>query len=174
MVRTAGDPIQLAGALRGIIHSADPNQPIINIRPLEEIVETGTATRRVQLKVLGSFALIAFLLAAVGIHGLLSFAVSFRTQEIGVRMALGAQRASVLAMTLGDGLRLAAIGVVLGGLLAYPAGRVLESMLAGVKPNDGIAFGAAAGLALVMTLAGSALPAIRAMRIDPTIAIRSE
>ena len=174
VVRTAGDPMQLAGALRRIIHAADPNQPVIDVRSLDDIVAAGTATRRVQLNVLGSFAIIAFLLAAVGIHGLLSYSISSRTQEIGVRMALGASRRKVLAMTLGDGLRLASVGVVIGCSLAYLAGRVLESMLAGVKPDDSMAFGGAVGLALVMTLAGSALPAMRAMRIDPTAAIRTD
>lgn len=174
VVRTAGDPLQVTGALRRIIHAADPNQPVIDVQLLEDIVAAGTSTRRVQLNVLGSFAMIAFLLAAVGIHGLLSFAVSSRTQEIGVRMALGAGRGNILAMTLGDGFRLAAIGAVIGCALAYPAGRVLNSMLAGVRPDDAMAFGGAVGLALVMTLAGSALPAMRAMRIDPTVAIRTE
>ena len=174
VIRTAGDPVQMAGALRRIIHAADPNQPIIDVRLLEDIVQAGTLTRRLQLNVLGSFAIIAFLLAAVGIHGLLSFAVSSRTQEIGVRIALGARRGNVLAMTLGDGFRLTLIGAVIGCGLAYPAGRILESMLAGVRPDDLMAFGGAVGLTLVMTLAGSALPAMRAMRIDPTVAIRTE
>jgi putative ABC transport system permease protein len=110
----------------------------------------------------------------VGIHGLLSFAVSTRTQEIGVRMALGAQRGDILAMTLWDGMRLSAIGLVLGVALAYGAGRLLQALLAGVKPDDVGAFGAAAALAVLMTLAGCALPAWRAVRIDPTTAIRTE
>ncbi len=173
-IRTAGDPMQLAAALRRIIHAADPSEPVVNVRPLEAIVEAGTASRRVPLGVLGAFGAIAFLLAAVGIHGLLSFAVSSRTQEIGVRMALGAQRRDILAMTLGDGIRLSGIGVVIGGVLAYPAGRLLESLLAGVKPGDAVTLGAAAGVAVLMTLAGSMLPALRAVRIDPTVAIRTE
>jgi ABC-type antimicrobial peptide transport system permease subunit len=89
-------------------------------------------------------------------------------------MALGAQRGNILAMTLGDSMRLMAIGLVVGGLLAWPAGKLLESLLAGVKPNDPGALGAAALLALLMTLAGSALPALRAIRIDPATAIRAE
>jgi predicted permease len=173
-IRTTGDPMRLAPALRRIVHAADPSEPVINVRPLEAIVEAGTASRRVQLGVLGAFGAIAFLLAAVGIHGLLSFAVSSRTQEIGVRLALGAQRGNILAMVLGNGIQLAAVGIVLGAGLAYAAGRLLEALLAGVKPDDAATFCAAAGLALVMTLAGSALPAWRAVRIDPTVAIRNE
>ena len=173
-IRTAGAPMQLAPALRRIVHAADPGEPMINVRPLNAIVEAGTASRRVQLAVLGAFGAIAFLLAAVGIHGLLSFAVSSRTQEIGVRMALGAQRSDILSMTLGDGMRLAAFGMVIGGVMAYVSGRMLEALLAGVKPDDIATFGAAAALALIMTLAGSALPAWRAVRIDPTVAIRAD
>jgi len=173
-IRTAGDPMLLAPTLRRIIHAADPSEPIINVRPLDAIVEAGTASRRVQLAVLGAFGAIAFLLAAVGIHGLLSFAVSSRTQEIGVRMALGAQRSDILSMTLGDGMRLAAFGLLIGGAMAYVSGRMLEALLAGVKPDDIATFGAAAALALIMTLVGSALPAWRAVRIDPTVAIRTD
>jgi putative ABC transport system permease protein len=173
-IRTAGDPMLLAAAMRRIIHAADTSQPVINVRPLEDIVEAGTASRRVQLGVLGAFGAIAFLLAAVGIHGLLSFAVSSRTQEIGVRLALGARRGNILAMVMGSSLRLAAMGIVLGALLAWTAGRLLEALLAGVKPSDAPTFCAAAALALIMTLAGSAIPAWRALRIDPTVAIRTE
>jgi putative ABC transport system permease protein len=173
-IRTSGDPMLLAPALYRIIHAADPSEPVINVRSLEDIVDAGTASRRVQLWVLGAFGAMAFLLAAVGIHGLLSFAVSTRTQEIGVRMALGAQRGDILAMTLWDGMRLSAIGLVLGVALAYGAGRLLQALLAGVKPDDVGAFGAAAALAVLMTLAGCALPAWRAVRIDPTTAIRTE
>ncbi len=173
-IRADGDPLRLAPALRQIVHAADASEPVIDVRPLDALVEAGTASRRVQLWVLGAFGAIAFLLAAVGIHGLLSFAVTSRTQEIGVRIALGARRGDILAMTLWDGMRLAGIGVVAGAALAYAAGRLLESLLAGVKPGDLGTFGAAAVLALLMTIAGSALPALRALRIDPTAAIRND
>jgi len=164
----------LGPALRRIIQEADPNQPVSDVRPLSEIVEAETASRRVQLGVLGAFGAIAFLLAAVGIHGLLSFAVSSRTQEIGVRMALGAQSGDIIRMTLREGSQLAAAGIAIGAILAYAAGRLLASLLAGVKPDDASSFAAAILLALVMTLAGSLPPALRAVRIDPTIALRAE
>jgi ABC-type antimicrobial peptide transport system permease subunit len=144
------------------------------VRTLTDIVEAETASRRVQLAVLGAFGAIAFLLAAVGIHGLLAFAVSRRTQEIGVRMALGAQHRDIINMTVGDGFKLAAIGIVAGIALAYGAGRLLQSLLAGVKPGDLGTFTAAVVLSMVMTLAGSLLPAIRAVRVDPTTAMRAE
>jgi predicted permease len=174
VVRTTVEPTTLAPALRRIIDEADPSLPVSDVRPLTAIVEEETAPRRLQLWVLGAFGAAAFLLAAVGIHGLLSFAVASRTQEIGVRMALGAGRGNIMSMTMGDGLRLAVIGIVVGFGAAYAAGRLIESLLAGVKPDDWVTFGAAGALALVMTLAGSLLPALRAVRIDPIQAIRTE
>jgi predicted permease len=174
VVRTTGNAASLAPALRQIIHQADPGQPVSEMRLLTDIVAGDTATRRVQLTVLGTFAAIAFLLAAVGIHGLLAFAVSSRTQEIGVRIALGARPVDIVAMTAGEGMRLAAIGVAAGGALAYGAGRLLESLLAGVKPSDPETFAAAIVLAVAMTLAGSLVPIVRATRVDPTTAMRAE
>ena len=148
--------------------------PISEVRSLDAIVTAETETRRVQLAVLGAFGGVAFLLAAVGIHSLLAFSVSQRTQEIGVRMALGAQSRDILGMTLSDGLKLAALGVLAGLAVAFVESQWLSSLLFGVTPHDTAAFGAAAVLALVMTLAGSLIPTLRAIRIDPTTAIRSE
>ena len=174
VVRTAGDPSSLAGPLRRIIHDADPHQPISDLRPLADIVQADTSTRRVQLAVLGAFGAIAFLLAAVGIHGLLAFAVSSRTAEIGVRVALGAQRRDILTLTVGEGVRLAFTGIVMGMVLAYFVGRLLQSVLAGVSPWDPATFAAAVLLSLAMTGAGTLLPALRALRVDPTTAMRAE
>jgi putative ABC transport system permease protein len=126
------------------------------------------------LVVLGGFAAIAFLLAAIGIHGLLAYAVSQRTQEIGVRMALGATRGNVLRLIVGDAMVLAAIGILMGAILAYASGIELRSLLAGLSPNDVDAFSAGILLSLVMTIAGSFLPAMRAVRVDPATALRSE
>lgn len=174
VVRSSQAPGAVASALRRIIQSADREQPISNVRLLSEIVESETGPRRVQVRVLGAFAAVAFLLAAIGIHGLLSFAVSNRTQEIGVRIALGARSSDILTMVLRDGLLLAAIGVTLGVALAYAAGRTMESLLAGVKPGDAVTFASAVGLSLFMTVAGSLVPALRAVRVNPTTAIRAE
>ncbi|HEV8145484.1 MAG TPA: ABC transporter permease [Bryobacteraceae bacterium] len=174
VVRSAGDPAALAPALRRIIKEADPAQPVSDVRLMNEIVEGETATRTVQVRVLGAFALVAFLLAAIGIHGLLAFAVSSRSQEIGVRMALGARPGDILSMILREGLLLAAVGIVIGAGLAYGAGRAMQSLLAGVGPADFETFSAAVVLALVMTLAGSLLPAMRAVRIDPLNALRAD
>jgi putative ABC transport system permease protein len=174
VVRASGNTAALAPALRRIIREADPQQPISSVRMFADIIEEQTAPRRVQASVLGAFALVAFLLAAIGIHGLLSFAVSNRTQEIGVRIALGAQRSDILGMVMRDGIVLAAIGIVVGVAFAYGAGLQLQSLLAGVHPGDAPTFLSAVVLCLVMTMAGSLIPALRAVRVDPTTAIRTE
>jgi predicted permease len=173
-IRASGNPGNLAPALARIIHDADPEQPVSNVRAMADIVDDQTGARRVQVIVLGAFAAIAFLLAAIGIHGVLSFTVSSRTQEIGVRMALGAQASDVLKMVRRDGANLAALGVVMGVAIAYGAGLQMQALLAGVKPGDVATFASAVVLCFFTALVGSLLPALRAARVDPTIAIRSE
>jgi len=174
VIRSTGTPAMLVPAIRQIVQSADREEPISDVRTLGEIVEEQTASRSLQLRLLGAFAAIAFLLAAVGIHGLLSFVVSQRSQEIGVRIALGAQSGNILTMVLRQGILLSVAGLLPGVALAYAAGRAMESLLAGVQPADAITFVAAVGLCLVMSLAGSLLPALRAVRVDPLAVIRSE
>jgi predicted permease len=174
VIRSSNNPMGLAGRLRRIIHDADPGLPVTDLEPMSHVVEAETAGRRVQVFVLGAFAIVAFLLAAIGIHGLLSFTVASRTQEIGIRMALGAKAGEIAAMMLGSGLRLALFGIAFGAATAWTAGRLLQSILAGVSPSDIATFTAAAVLALLMTIAGSLPPAIRAARLDPVQAIRAE
>lgn len=174
VVRASADPAQLLPSIRRAVARADPQQPISNVRPLADIVDAETAPRSVQVRVLGAFAAIAAVLAGIGIHGLLAFAVSNRAQEIGVRVALGARPTDVLRLVLDEGVRLAAAGTVAGVALAYVAGRALEALLAGVSPRDAATFASAVALALLMTVAGSLLPALRAVRVDPLTAIRTE
>jgi putative ABC transport system permease protein len=164
----------LAPAVRQIIARADAQQPISDVRLLTDIVEADTAARRVQLRVLGGFAVISFLLAGVGVHGLLAFAVSSRTREIGLRMALGARSSELVAMVLGRGLRLAVLGVTLGAVVAIAAGRALQAVLAGVSPTDPAVYAGAITLAILMTLLGCLVPSVRAVRVDPIEAIRTE
>jgi predicted permease len=173
-VRIGGPPASVAPAIRAIIRGADPEVAITELQTLADLVDGDTASRATQVRVLGAFAAIAFLLAAVGIHGLLSFAVSQRAQEIGVRIALGAQPRDILRMVVGDAARLGASGLVLGVALAYAAGRGMQALLAGVRPSDGEAFGAAVALTAVMLVVGTLVPALRALRIDPVSVIRSE
>ena len=174
VIRATGDPVALTPAVRQIIGRVDSAQPISDIRPLTAIVETETASRRTQLRVLTLFAVLAVLLSAVGMHGLLAYVVSSRTREIGVRMALGAGRGSILALVLGRGVSLAAIGVVAGVAGAYAAGQGLQALLAGVSPSDPVSLAGAAALSMAMALAGSAWPAWRAARVDPVVATRAE
>ncbi len=174
VVRSSLEHGALLPAIRRAIARADPRLPISDVRTLAEIVEAETAPRAVQVRVLGAFAAVAALLAGIGIHGLLAFAVSNRTQEIGVRIALGARSADILTLVLRQGARLATAGVALGVGLAYAAGRALEALLAGVSPRDSATFLAAVGLSLGMAIAGSLLPALRAVRVDPLTAIRAE
>jgi predicted lysophospholipase L1 biosynthesis ABC-type transport system permease subunit len=174
VIRTSGPPGALVAPLRRIIHAADPEQPVSNVRTLGDIVAADTAPRAVQVRVLGAFAALAILLAGIGIHGLLSYTVSQRSQEIGVRIALGAQRSDILGLVLRDGLLLAGTGLLLGVGLAYAAGRSMQTLLAQVAPADPAAFLTAVGVCLAMTLAGCLLPALRAIRVDPNRAIRIE
>ncbi len=174
VICSAAAPGTLLPAVRRIIRAADAQQPISDVRMLGDIVAEQTASRAAQVRVLGAFAVIAFLLAGVGIHGLLSFAVSRRTPEIGVRIALGAQPREIVRMIVRQGALLAAAGVAPGVVLAYAAGRAMEGILAGVQPGDALTFGSAIGLCSLMAVLGSLLPALRAVRIDPMTAIRSE
>ena len=173
-IRTAGLPSDLVPAVREVIRHAEPKLPIFEVQTLDDMVNHETASRVVQVRVLVAFAAIAFALAAVGIHGLLSFAVSQRVPEIGVRRALGAQWSDVLRMVLLRALVLAVAGVVPGVLVAYLAGRGMAALLAGVAPADMLTLASAAGLSLVMTLLGALAPTLRALRVDPVRALRGE
>jgi predicted permease len=174
VIRTSADPETLLPAIRRIVRRADPEQPISDVALLTDIATAEAVPRLAQLRVIGAFAAIALLLAGIGMHGLLSYAVSQRTREIGVRMALGARRIDILRLVLRAGFALAGVGVVCGSALAYAAGRGMESLLLGVRPADPPTYLAAIGLALAMTLAGSLASALTAVRLDPMTAIRTE
>ncbi len=173
VIRTTGDPLAVLPAVRDIIRDADPDQPVSDVRLLAEIVAGDTATRRDQLRVLGTFALLALLLAAIGIHGLLSFTSAQRSREIGLRYALGASRRGVLAMVLRDGARLAATGVALGALAGWAAGQSMRALLAGIPAADLLTFATAIALAFVIATLASLPPALRAARLDPADVIRN-
>lgn len=164
----------LMPALRRIIRRADSEQAISDVQMLSDVVAADTASRRAQVGALAVFAGVAILLAAVGIYGLLSFAVSSRTQEVGVRLALGAGRGTILGMFLRQGLFLGLAGVAFAIPVAYLAARSMASLLFGVSAGDTAVYSASAGLAIAMTLSGSLWPAMRAAALDPAITIRSE
>jgi predicted permease len=174
VVRTSVPPASLTPAIRGVLAGVDPQVPIADVRTLRDVVDGETAPRRVQVNVLASFAAIAFLLAAIGLHGLLSFNVSSRARDIGVRMALGAGRESIVSMIVRDAVLLAVLGVVVGAAVAWAAGRAMQALLAGVSPLDPITLGGAVALSVLMTLGGTLLPTLRALRVDPIAVIRSE
>jgi predicted permease len=172
VIRSSMPPERLLPAVRRIVASADPEQPISDIKPLSEILADDTAPRRVQLRVLMILSTLALLIAGVGIHGLLSFAVSQRTQELGVRKALGAQSGTIVGMILREGLGLALVGALAGVAIAIFIGRAMSALLFGLSPADPQTILAAVGLGLLTALAGCLRPALRAARIDPMTALR--
>ena len=172
LVQSTLPPVQWMPAARRIIASADPEQPISNVRSLADVVAGDTAARRVQLRLLAILAAIALVIAGVGIHGLLSFAVSQRTQELGIRRALGAQAGSIVGMVLREGLVLAVVGTAIGIGVALAVGRGMSALLFGVPAGDPVTLAAAAGLCLLTAVVGCLRPAIRAARVDPMTALR--
>lgn len=174
VIRSSMDPLSQLSSVRQMIQSIDPEQPISDVRTLEEIVNADTSSRQTQVKVLGSFAAAAIFLAAIGIHGLLSFSVTQRNQEIAVRMAVGARPNDILAMVIREGAMLAAAGVLAGAALGYIAGRIMEALLMGIMPGDAPTFLIAIGLTILMTIGGILLPAIRAVQVNPATAMRAD
>jgi hypothetical protein len=168
------DRAPILAAVRKVVREADPEVPLAEVRTLEEVVDAQTAPRLTQARVVGAFAALSILLSGVGIYGLLSFAVSRRRAEIGLRMAFGARSSDILRMVMGEAGLLALAGCSLGAMLGYAAARALEGLLAGVEPADAFTYFLTAGIALAMTIAGSLVPALRAVRFDPVRCIRAE
>jgi predicted permease len=174
VVRTSGDPRTLLSAARAAIREADREQPIARLGTLEETVSTSVASRRVSLFLLGLFAALALLLSAIGIYGVTAHSVTERTREMGLRLALGAQRGGVLRLVVGEAGALVGAGVLLGLAAGFALTRVMTSLLYGVAATDPATF---AGVALGLTgiaLAAAYLPGRRATRVDPMVALRSE
>ena len=174
VVRTPGDPMRIADAVRQQVWAVDKEQPVAGAVPLEELVDDTLAPRKTQAGLLGGFAVLALLLAALGIYAVLSFTVTQRTQEFGVRMALGAQPGDVLQMVLSQGVRLFTLGAIIGLAAAFALSRTLEHLLYGVSATDPISFGLVTLLLAGVTLLACYFPARRAMRVDPMIALRYE
>jgi putative ABC transport system permease protein len=174
VIRSANDAAALAPAVRAAVESLDPDLPIYNVRTLASFVAENVAPRRLTVLLLSLFAGIAFLLAAIGVYGVISYGVSQRNHEIGIRMALGASPRDVLGLVVGGGLRLVLAGIIVGAAAAFALTRLLSSQLFGVSATDPLTFfGASLMLALVALLA-SYIPARRAMRVDPVVALRHE
>lgn len=173
-VRTAGDPKPLAGAIRDQVLAVDPNQPVFDVKTMEERVAITLETRRFAVVLLGIFGGLALLLAAIGLYGVLAFAVSQRTREIGIHMALGARTRDVLLMVIRQGMALVMIGVVLGVAGAYAVTRTIRSLLFEVGTTDPLTFVFVSVLLAVVGFVACYLPARRATRVDPLVALRYE
>jgi putative ABC transport system permease protein len=174
VVRTAGDPTSVVGGVRAAVRDLDPQLPVYDVRTMEERVATTIARPRVTAVLVGVFAATALLLAAIGIYGVVSYTVAQRTRELGVRMALGAPAAGVLRLVVGQGMLPAVGGVVVGLAGAWAAARVLGSLLYGVSASDPWTFAGVALFLLMVALVATWLPARRATRVDPVIALRAE
>jgi len=174
VLRTSLDPTSLASAVRKEVSDLDKNLPLYGVQTMDEVLAKEVATQRFNAGALAGFAALAVLLAAVGIYGVMAYAVGQRTREIGVRMALGAERGRVLRMVLNEGLRLALLGVVLGVAAAFGLTRLLSSLLFGVKASDPATFAIVTAALIGVALAACWIPARRATRIDPVVALRYE
>jgi len=174
VIRTEGDPQQLVAAMRREIHAVDPNQPVSNIATLDETFDQGTQRRRVGMTLLVAFALLALLLAVIGIYAVLAFFVTQHRPEIGVRVALGAQKRDILGLIFKKGMALALAGVVIGIAGAMAITRLMASLLFGVTPVDALTFAAVSICVLAVALLACYIPARRATKVDPLIALRYE
>ncbi len=174
MVRTAGDPLQLATAVRQAVWAEDPAQAVARLRTMQQVMAGSMAQRRFYATALGVFAALALTLAAVGIYGAMAYRVTQRTREIGIRMALGAQTASVLGMVLGQGMKMVLAGAAVGLAGALALTRTMRRMLFGVEPTDAATLAAVATVLITVALLACWIPAMRAARVDPLVALREE
>jgi putative ABC transport system permease protein len=174
VLRTGGDPAALTAATRAAIAEVDPAQPIFDVEPLDEVLAISLAQRRFTMTLMMLFGFVALLLAAVGIYGVMAYTVAQRTQEIGIRVALGASSATVLGMVLRDGMKLVALGLVIGTAAALALTRVGASLLWGVSSTDALTYVVIAALLAGVALLAIVIPARRATRVDPMQALRSE
>ena len=173
-MRTATPAAAALPMLREALWKLEPDILFTDDTSAEQVAATTVAPTRIGAMVLGAFGALALLLAAVGLYGVVAYSVSRRTREVGIRIALGAERWQVLRMILGQGGRLALAGVALGALAAAGVARVLDSLLYGVSGFDPLAYGAAAGVLLLVAFAANLVPALAAARVDPVRALRNE
>ena len=171
-IRTTGDPLSFTRAVREQVQALDPDQGVAAVQTMDDLVDEEIGERRLLLALLGSFAAVALLLALLGIYGVISYSVAQRTQEVGIRRALGAQQSDILRLVMGQGLVLAVVGIAIGLGGAYAAARVMQSLLFRVSSTDPATFAGVAVLFLLVALAATYIPARRATRIDPMAALR--
>jgi putative ABC transport system permease protein len=171
-VRTTGDPAAMIRTVKRAVYAVDRDQPVFNVRTMGQVIDDSTAPRRVTLALLGIFALVALVLASIGIYGVMSYTVGQRTHEIGIRIAMGAETRGVLRLVVGHGMRLALAGVASGLVLALAATRVVSSLLYGISRTDPAIFAGTSAALLLVALAACYLPARRAARVDPVVSLR--
>jgi predicted permease len=174
VVHAAGDPRPLIPALRAAVRELDPSLPLFRIVTLEEALRDRLDKERAASALLGVFGALALVLASLGLYGVMAYAVTQRTREIGVRIALGAARLQVLRLFVGQGIRLAAVGVAIGLALSAGLTKLIARFLYGVTPTDGVTFALGALVLGVVAAAASYIPALRATRVDPLVALRTE
>lgn len=174
VVRTDRDPAELIADARKTVRDVDPGLPAYSMTPLRDVLTESVAQRRFSMLLLAAFALTALFLAGVGIYGVVGYSVSQRTQEIGVRLAIGAERRDVLALVVGGGMKLAVAGVVVGLFAALALAQLITAMLFNVTPFDPASYAVTAGVLLAIAALACYLPARRAMKVDPLVAIRQE
>ena len=174
VVRTRIDPKSLIAALRDVVRSADPDQPISNIMTMNRILNNVLVTERFGAVLMGTLAISGLMLACIGLYGVMAYAVKQRTGEIGLRIALGAQRKHVLALFMGEGMKLTLLGVIIGLIAAWGATRLLVSLLFGLGATDAATFCAISLLLGLVGLVACYFPARRALSVDPVIALRTE
>jgi putative ABC transport system permease protein len=174
VVRTSGEPLAAQAALRQMAARIDPQEPLNHVMTMSDIVERATSQNEMQTLLLGSLAILALTMACVGIYGVMAYLVSQRTNEIGIRLALGANRGSVLSLVLGQGMKPVLIGVAVGLAAACALTQLTSALLFGVSPFDPSTFGTVSTLLTVVALLACYVPARRATKVDPMIALRHE
>jgi len=174
VARTSSDPATAAGAIVRAIHEVDPTIPVYDIRTMQDRMKDSLARQRFSTIMLGAFAVFALILAVVGVYGVVSYLVTQGTHDIGVRMALGAQRSSIVRMVIRQGMELTGAGVIAGLIGAAALTRVMASLLFGVSATDLVTFSAVPVILAAIALLASYLPARRATQVDPVVALREE
>jgi putative ABC transport system permease protein len=174
VIRTTLPPATLSNAVIAAVHSIDPEQPVGAIEPMDKVLAESISRSRFTMLLLAVFASLAIALAGIGLYGVISYSVTQRTQEIGLRMALGAERHDVLRLVLNQGLHLIAAGLVVGLLGSLVLTRLIETLLFQLSPTDPMTFLAVASLLTAIALAATLIPALRATKVDPMVALRYE